>query len=226
MVAVGDAAHASAARALAADAAAGAADADAAAETRLALRRGLVSPHRAVRNAALAALEAGASVDADLAESAFASDAGFRAELLLARHDADDANRESATRVSAAHGDSDSDLLAVPPIDVLPFLSHESAAARDAAVDAFAAAVARNGAAGVAPVLAKLFAAFNAASPKPSLAAAAAGGEDRDASGTAGTSRDPFAADSERGGREASSSPGTPPRPDRRRLGTRPLARR
>ena len=201
VVAVGDAAHASAARALAADAAAGAADADAAAETRLALRRGLVSPHRAVRNAALAALEAGASVDADLAESAFASDAGFRAELLLARHDADDANRESATRVSAAHGDSDSDLLAVPPIDVLPFLSHESAAARDAAVDAFAAAVARNGAAGVAPVLAKLFAAFNAASPKPSLAAAAAGGEDRDASGTAGTSRDPFAADSERGGR-------------------------
>ena len=132
------------------------------------LRRGVESPFRAVRAAALAALLAAApaGIDGD-------ADGTAKTVVFLARHDADEANRAAAEAVWEAHGLTEDDACIPESVEILPFLSHEAAAVRDAAVGAFAAAVAARSSAGVAPVLAKLFAAFAANAPKAIEPAAA-----------------------------------------------------
>ena len=161
VMASGSASQAAAAKPVLLDVAAGAADdQDPPAVTR-ALRAGLLSEFRAVRAAALAAILAAPPVLDD--------DGGAgAATLFVARHDPDDANRAAADAAWIAHGLDASDVAdVVPPVAILPYLSHGAASVRDAAVGAFAASVAAlGGGAGVAPVLAKLFAAFSAASPK------------------------------------------------------------
>ena len=125
------------------------------------LLRGVESQFRAVRAAALAALLA--------APPAASSDA--QRTLFLARHDPDDDNRATAEQVWTAYGLAQSKEAGssggskVPPADLLRYLTHEAAAVRDAAVGAFAEAVAESEQ-GVAPALAKLFAAFSQNSPK------------------------------------------------------------
>ena len=153
---------AAAARPLLFEVAAGAGDdedgGDAVAAT---LLRGVESQFRAVRAAALAALLA--------APPAASSDA--QRTLFLARHDPDDDNRATAEQVWTAYGLAQSKEAGssggskVPPADLLRYLTHEAAAVRDAAVGAFAEAVAESEQ-GVAPALAKLFAAFSQNSPK------------------------------------------------------------
>ena len=164
VMASGSATLAAAAKPTLLDVAAGAAedrdDRETLAVTR-ALRAGLLSEFRAVRAAALAAILAGPPVLDD-------DDGDAVATLFVARHDFDDANRAAADAAWIAHGLDASDVAdIVPPVAILPYLSHGAASVRDAAVGAFAASVAAlGGGAGAAPVLAKLFAAFSAASPK------------------------------------------------------------
>ena len=161
VMASGSAAIAAAAKPTLLDVAKGAAeDSDPLAVTR-ALRAGLLSEFRAVRAAALAAILAAPPVLDD-------DDGDAVATLFVARHDFDDANRAAADAAWIAHGLDASDVAdIVPPVAILPYLSHGAASVRDAAVGAFAASVAAlGGGAGAAPVLAKLFAAFSAASPK------------------------------------------------------------
>jgi hypothetical protein len=165
VMANGTAALAAAARPLLLDIAAGGGEdlAEAAAVARE-LRAGLESEFRAVRAAALAALAAAPPIlDDDGSNSA-------AAVLFLARHDPDEANRAAANGVWEAYGLAETDLAElVPPVAILGYLSHPAASVRDAAVGAFADAVAALDS-GVAPVLAKLFAAFSANAPKAEVA--------------------------------------------------------
>ena len=172
VMATGAGATAAAARPLLLDVAAGAGEE--APEVTLALLDGLESEFRAVRAAALAAL---AGAPEALGDVVHGGEEAVRrlaaARLFLARRDVDETVRAAADGVWRAVGlDLDeSATLAnhVSPLAILPFLRHAAASARDAAVDAFAeTAAAMDG--GVAPTLAKLFAAYAAASPRPAPA--------------------------------------------------------
>ena len=174
VMATGAGATAAAARPLLLDVAAGALPAEAP-DVANALLDGLESEFRAVRAAALAALaelQPGALRDLVLGgpEEARRSAA---ARLFLARRDVDETVRAAADGAWRAVGlELDAATLAahVSPLSILPFLRHAAASARDAAVDAFAeTAAAMDG--GVAPALAKLFAAYAAAAPKAPAAA-------------------------------------------------------
>ena len=123
-----------------------------------ALRAGLSFEFRAVRAAALAALLAAPPVLDPAAPEGTTL-------LFLARHDPDEDNRATAEDVWKAYGLDDAVAETIPPATILPYLSHDAAAVRDAAVGAFAESVAALDS-GVAPVLAKLFAAFSACSPR------------------------------------------------------------
>ena len=166
VMATGAGATAAAARPLLLDVAAGSGD-EAPAVT-LALLDGLESEFRAVRAAALAALAGAPGALRDLVlggpEDARRSAA---ARLFLVRRDVDKAVRAAADDVWRAAGlELDAATLAarVSPLAILPFLRHAAASAREAAVDAFAeTAAAMDG--GVAPALAKLFAAYATAAP-------------------------------------------------------------
>jgi hypothetical protein len=172
VMATGAGATAAAARPLLLDVAAGAGEE--APEVTLALLDGLESEFRAVRAAALAALAGAPEALGDVVhggEEAVARLAAAR--LFLARRDVDETVRAAADGVWRAVGldlDESATLAAhVSPLAILPFLRHAAASARDAAVDAFAeTAAAMDG--GVAPALAKLFAAYAAASPRPAPA--------------------------------------------------------
>ena len=137
-------------------------DEDGGAAVAATLLRGVESQFRAVRAAALAAL---------LAAPPAASSNDAQRTLFLARHDPDEDNRATAEQVWSACGLAQSKEagvspgLRVQPADLLRYLTHEAAAVRDAAVGAFAEAVAESEQ-GVAPALAKLFAAFSQNSPK------------------------------------------------------------
>ena len=167
VMATGGGATAAAARPLLLDVAAG--SGDEAPDVTLALLDGLESEFRAVRAAALAALAGAPGALHDLVlggpEDVRRSAA---ARLFLARRDADETVRAAADDAWRAAGlELDAATLAahVSPLTILPFLSHAAASARDAAVDAFAETVAAMDG-GVAPALAKLFAAYAAAAPK------------------------------------------------------------
>ena len=125
-----------------------------------ALRSGIESEFRVVRGAALTALAATPPVleeDGDVSAAI--------ALMFLARFDPDESNRAAAEAVWESYGLVDSDVAdLVPPVAILSYLSHDAASVRDAAVGAFAAAVAALDS-GMAPVLAKLFAAFSANAP-------------------------------------------------------------
>ena len=172
VMATGAGATAAAARPLLLDVAAGAGEE--APEVTLALLDGLESEFRAVRAAALAALAGAPEALGDVVrggEEAVRRLAAAR--LFLARRDVDETVRAAADGVWRAVGldlDEKETLAAhVSPLAILPFLRHAAASARDAAVDAFAeTAAAVDG--GVAPALAKLFAAYAAASPRPAPA--------------------------------------------------------
>jgi alkylhydroperoxidase/carboxymuconolactone decarboxylase family protein YurZ len=170
VMATGTPALAAAAHALLLDIAAGAAEDSSPAAVAREIRRGLESEFCAVRAAALAALAVappilGEDADAGAAPTSSSSSSAV-ALLFLARYDPDEANRVAADSVWEAYGLAGTDLAAlVSPAAVLSYLSHPAASVREAAVGAFADAVAAL-ASGVAPVLAKLFAAFSANAPK------------------------------------------------------------
>jgi len=121
----------------------------------LALVDGVESEFRAVRGASLSGLLS-APLDFDAMGDRVAAKA--IAKLFIARFDDDESNKVLAEEVWVLSGLTDS---TPPPIDLLGFLTHESAAVRAEAVEAFAASVA-NQENGLSTSLPKLFAAFNA----------------------------------------------------------------
>ena len=121
----------------------------------LALVNGIESEFRAVRGASLSGLLS-APLDFSGMDERVAAEA--IAKLFIARFDSDDANKALAEEVWVLCGLSDA---VPPPVDVLEFLTHESAATRTSAIDAFAASVAHQEN-GMSTSLPKLFAAFNA----------------------------------------------------------------
>lgn len=120
----------------------------------LALVSGVESDYRAVRGASLSGL-----LSAPLDFSSMGEDAATEAiaKLFIARFDADEGNKQTAEEVWVLCGLSET----IPASSsVLPFLTHGSAAMRDATVDAFAATIAAQEN-GMSTALPKLFGQFN-----------------------------------------------------------------
>lgn len=120
----------------------------------LALVNGVESEFRAVRGASLSGLLS-APLDFSSMDDCVAAEA--IAKLFIARFDSDDGNKALAEEVWVLCGLSDT---VPPPADILEFLTHESAATRTSAIDAFSASVAHQEN-GMSTSLPKLFAAFN-----------------------------------------------------------------